>query len=838
MTDGATFDRCEYRPGFDFDQALADAKTLKDAAVIYARGGWRVFPVHIKNGNKQPMLKGWQKSASTDPMEVAETWYKYPRALIGFAIPETVVVLDIDVGHVEDQDGFADFVRLHGVHPDEVLTAQSRSERGGRHLFFHKSPAEEYIYKNRGHILDAAIDVKTVGGFVILPGPGGNRIWVKSPTIGSLPVPEWVKTVPNDAPVIGEARPFTGDNTYGRNVLAKVCDNVANAKVGARDNTVYFAAIFCGRLVAGGVLEEGPAFKALLDAAKKIDPPLMSEFELAAKIKRGMKAGAEKPLNAPDEGEAKVKVRPNRPDTLNDKPVIELTHGQPAEHIDEVEQHLVDKELYQGDGQLVRLDKVRAKDRNHREILVPGIVALDGHQLFDEASRHIQFVQYSEKFNTYVPANWNHTYAQILLGRGGRLKFPVLKGFANTPIVLPDGKVFMTPGYDATTGQYYDPLGVAFPPVPEKLTKDDAIVALKTLGGPLSEYPFKGLPYKDDLLIEPNVNRSVALAYLLTITNRQAWDQVPGFAFSGNVRGVGKGKLVAIGSVVATGETPAVVRQGLVEGELEKNMATLMLAGVSHLAIDNASQTLEGDLLDQVLTEDRIFIRVFGKLKGRRIPNTFIVTATGNKLILSGDAGRRWLICYIETQSEYPEHDDFPFDPVAYAREHRGELVVATVIILKAYIDAGRPCDSQVFTLGSFENWSRDVRGALIWLGEEDPVMSMTSIRANDPAINLEVRLVELLAEKLKDGSAITSANLIKDAKVAWEKTQRNEKLEGMDEINLQLNEAIKEATKGSFNARDLGWILRRASDKWIGGKKLIQWKSSGYGAEWKVVGR
>jgi hypothetical protein len=143
---------------------------------------------------------------------------------------------------------------------------------------------------------------------------------------------------------------------------------------------------------------------------------------------------------------------------------------------------------------------------------------------------------------------------------------------------------------------------------------------------------------------DPNVNRSVALAYLLTRINCAAWDQVPGFAVSGNVRGVGKGKLVAIGSVLATGENPAVLRQSPIEGELEKNISTLMLAGVSHLAINDVTEVLEGNLLDQVVTEGRIHIRIFGKLEGRDIPNTFVVTATGNKIILSGDAGRRWLV--------------------------------------------------------------------------------------------------------------------------------------------------------------------------------------------------
>jgi hypothetical protein len=41
---------------------------------------------------------------------------------------------------------------------------------------------------------------------------------------------------------------------------------------------------------------------------------------------------------------------------------------------------------------------------------------------------------------------------------------------------------------------------------------------------------------------------------------------------------------------------------------------------------------------------------------------------------------------------------------------------MAALGILKAYIDAGRP--AKPGTLGSFEDWSEDVRGAFGWLGE------------------------------------------------------------------------------------------------------------------------
>jgi hypothetical protein len=92
---------------------------------------------------------------------------------------------------------------------------------------------------------------------------------------------------------------------------------------------------------------------------------------------------------------------------------------------------------------------------------------------------------------------------------------------------------------------------------------------------------------------------------------------------------------------------------------------------------------------------------------------------------------------------------------------------------------------------------------------------------------------VELLAKKLEGGISITSAQLIKDAKQAWEDQQANLIV---NDVDLQLNEAIRDATNGDFNPKTLSYGLRAAADQWIGRKKLYEAKSSKYGIEWKMA--
>ena len=65
-------------------------------------------------------------------------------------------------------------------------------------------------------------------------------------------------------------------------------------------------------------------------------------------------------------------------------------------------------------------------------------------------------------------------------------------------------------------------------------------------------------------------------------------------------------------------------------------------------------------------------------------------------------------------------------------RRDRATYVRAALTILRAYIVAGRPKQKRK-PLGSYEEWSRLIRDALLWLGEPDPVATMEKVRNEDP---------------------------------------------------------------------------------------------------------
>jgi hypothetical protein len=68
--------------------------------------------------------------------------------------------------------------------------------------------------------------------------------------------------------------------------------------------------------------------------------------------------------------------------------------------------------------------------------------------------------------------------------------------------------------------------------------------------------------------------------------------------------------------------------------------------------------------------------------------------------------------------------------PLEDARNNRPDLLVAALTIIRAHIVAGRPCTGN---LGSFEDWAQLVVGALLWLGEPDPIRTRDELVVEDP---------------------------------------------------------------------------------------------------------
>ena len=436
---------------------------------------------------------------------------------------------------------------------------------------------------------------------------------------------------------------------------------------------------------------------------------------LAAKIRSGDVR--------PPRGQGVVAAPDGTPRVL---PVIRIVVGEIASVVDKSEAALAasDRGVYQRGDAYVEVGQVGLVTASGREISAQRIFPVDVDRLLEHVSEAAHFERWNEKkeqASRVTPPAW---IARHLASRGGNRRLPVLAGVIGAPTLRPDGSALDKPGYDAATGLLFDPQGVAFPAVPAEPTKAQAEAALKRLSSLVDTFPFVSA---DD--------KAVALACLLTAVIRRSLPTAPMFAFSAPVAGSGKSTLVDIACILATGREAGVTAQASTDEEDEKRLASALIAGDPVISWDNVERPLGGPLFCQLLTQATVKPRILGSSKTPELPTSALVCATGNNLVLLADMTRRALLSTLDPGCERPELRVFETDPVAAAKKHRGEYVVAALTLLRAYRVAKAP-EQGGAPLASFAAWSRWVRDALRWLGAGDACSTMDLARSLDPKLD------------------------------------------------------------------------------------------------------
>jgi putative DNA primase/helicase len=257
------------------------------------------------------------------------------------------------------------------------------------------------------------------------------------------------------------------------------------------------------------------------------------------------------------------------------RPVIRIDQGELPRVVDEAEAALVaaDRNLFRYGPRLVTIveDEIKVagagKDRALRlsHLTVPALL-----ERFDLAAR---FEKFDGRVGDYVQCHCPTAIAERYLARDGAWRVSALLGIVTAPTLRPDGSILATAGYDEDSGLFFDQMGVEFPPIPDRPTREEALAALGRLKAPLEKFPFVS-----------NASRSVALSGLLTSVSRRSLDTAPLHAFDAPVAGSGKSKLIDYAVIVATGHRCAVSN---VEEVLWKQLATALLAGHDSFSLDN-----------------------------------------------------------------------------------------------------------------------------------------------------------------------------------------------------------------------------------------------------------
>lgn len=168
----------------------------------YARRGWPIFPC---GADKTPLTHSGFKDATLDIKQLRAWHDQHPGANWGMPTGPTteLVVIDIDAKTPKHSaDGFVTWDQLREEHSDPIQTVTVRTGGGGSQLYF-KYPKGAVI-KSRANVLGAGIDIRGMGGYVIVPGISKTDkpyTFEFSPADTEIQeLPAWISEKVSDAP--------------------------------------------------------------------------------------------------------------------------------------------------------------------------------------------------------------------------------------------------------------------------------------------------------------------------------------------------------------------------------------------------------------------------------------------------------------------------------------------------------------------------------------------------------------------------------------------------------------------------------------------------------------
>jgi len=466
--------------------------------------------------------------------------------------------------------------------------------------------------------------------------------------------------------------------------------------------------------------------------------------------------------------------------------------------------------IFQRSGQIVRviqLDRGVEDGELKRPEGTVQLASVPAVNLQETLERLISWFRIDENSGELKPVNCPVRVPATYLARKD-WALPVLLGIVEAPILRSDGSILFASGYDDATRLFLcaDEGWLAVPDAP---TLEDAKAALRKLIEPFSEFPFIDL-----------AARSVMVAAILTAIQRRLLESAPLFAFDAPSQRSGKSLLAEAVGLIATGRRPPATGVARSEDELRKAITSSLLEGQAIVNLDNITHPLDSPHLARAITQSLYSDRHLGVNEMLRLPTNILWTATGNNLTFRGDMPSRTLVCRIDAKVERPEEREFKIaDLPAYLIAQRKHLVMAGLTVLRAYRHAGWPIQN-VRRWGGFDQWSREIREPLIWLGLADPCATREQVILNDPERDAALAVLSLWHELFGD-RAVPLAEVIRDA---------------TPDLKGQLLAVSADRTDtANIDARRLSAWCRKVEDRVFSGFRLCRDGTAQRAVRWKV---
>jgi hypothetical protein len=284
---------------------------------------------------------------------------------------------------------------------------------------------------------------------------------------------------------------------------------------------------------------------------------------------------------------------------------------------------------------------------------------------------------------------------------------PPLKGILECPVILPNGSILSTVGYDPETRLYFAPAeGLNVPDIPETPTREDVNRALT-----LIREIFINFPFVDD------ASRANMIAALMTaVLHPTIPGNVPMAILDKPQAGTGASLLAEVIALVATGRIAAPMTAPENDAEWRKSITSTLQYGRNLIIVDNIESKMQAAPLAALLTSQSWTDRILGRTEIVTLPHFATWICTGNNVLLGGDLPRRCYWIRLDAQNARPwqrtgyRHPDLQ----AWVKMKRGEILAAILTLTRAWIQAGKPRPADTIPrLGGFEGW-RDMIGGIL----------------------------------------------------------------------------------------------------------------------------
>jgi hypothetical protein len=176
--------------------------SLCEAALQYARRGWRVFPLE----GKVPKIKEWQHRCSNDESQIKAWWNDYPNANVGLA---TGAVSGFFVVDIDGESGKLTLLDIEMKNSKLPPTYEVETGKG-KHYYFEQEIGIR-IKTQAGGSLGLNIDVRGDGGYVVAPPskhPDSGKLYRVSRDVLPARPPDWLLS----AVMIGKLDKATKDH--------------------------------------------------------------------------------------------------------------------------------------------------------------------------------------------------------------------------------------------------------------------------------------------------------------------------------------------------------------------------------------------------------------------------------------------------------------------------------------------------------------------------------------------------------------------------------------------------------------------------------------------------